>query len=91
MSGLPEASRPRLPLRTFDELVAAVGGATPFTVAGRTLPLAGCRHLIPGYYFPIVSRADLEAKLADLAAGVGPATFGADLGPPEWRSPSGWS
>ncbi|SDS74247.1 hypothetical protein SAMN04489717_3714 [Actinopolymorpha singaporensis] len=57
----------RQPLRSFDDLVAVLGSDGQLTIRGRKLLVGDCRELVPLYYFPVVSEADLTAKLADLA------------------------
>ncbi len=64
--GDPETRTGRWPVDTFDELVDALGPSTTVVVHGREVPLAQAERLVPAYYFPVVSAADLDSKLADL-------------------------
>ena len=54
------------PVDTFDELVDVLGPTTTVVVHGCEVPLAQAERLVPAYYFPVVSAADLDSKLADL-------------------------
>ena len=55
------------PLRTFDDLAAVLETVDAgLVVHGRAVTTAEARNLVPAYYFPIGSEADLLAKLADL-------------------------
>jgi hypothetical protein len=57
----------KYPISSFDDLERALGGAqATVTFRGRTLTMAEARSLVPAYYFPIGSEADLTAKMADL-------------------------
>jgi|SRR5208282_5530399 len=57
----------KYPIASFDDLSKAMGGDNgTFTFRGRTMTMAEARSLIPAYYFPIASEADLTAKMSDL-------------------------
>ncbi len=65
----------KYPIESFDELAKTMGGDhASITFRGRTLTMADARNVIPAYYFPIQSEADLLAKMADLSKGMPPAT-----------------
>ncbi|MEO7143307.1 MAG: hypothetical protein ABI165_07355 [Bryobacteraceae bacterium] len=58
----------KYPIASFDDLANTLGGENAaVTFRGRTLTMAEARSIIPAYYFPIASEADLTAKMADLA------------------------
>ena|SRR5438093_791270 len=66
------AARSTYPIASFDELVTALGGAdVSFAIRGQNAQLGEVRDLVPDYYFPIGSAADLVAKMADLAVATG--------------------
>ncbi|TCK75050.1 hypothetical protein [Acidipila rosea] len=65
----------KYPIDNFDELAKTMGGEhASITFRGRTLTMADARNVIPAYYFPIHSEADLLAKMADLSKSMPPAT-----------------
>lgn len=64
---VPSGRAFRQPLTSFDDLVAALGPETELTIRGRKVAISECREVLPPYYFPVVSEADLTAKLADIA------------------------
>jgi hypothetical protein len=64
--------RARFPIRTFDELAEALGGAdSVVTLRGRLMRVGDLRLGLPAYYFPISSEADLSGKVSDLHARAG--------------------
>jgi len=65
----------KYPIASFDDLANALGGENAsITFRGRTITMAEARSIIPAYYFPIASEADLTAKMADLAKSLPPIT-----------------
>ena len=68
-------AKSKYPIENFDALAKAMGGEqASITFRGRTLTMADARNVIPSYYFPIQSEADLMAKMADLSKGLPPAS-----------------
>jgi hypothetical protein len=66
------AERASLPIRSPDELRELLASAGPtMDLRGETMDVADAVRLVPAYYFPIGSKADLVAKLQDLAVGLG--------------------
>jgi hypothetical protein len=62
------AIRATFPIRDRAELRQLLGEDASLTVRGRVLPVNEALALLPTYYFPIGSEADLVSKFADLAA-----------------------
>lgn len=59
------SSQAKYPITSFDELVAPLGGEnTRIPAKGVELRLAEAKRVIPSTFFPIISKEDLEAKLA---------------------------
>jgi hypothetical protein len=66
-------AKAKYPITSFDDLAQALGGENgTFTFRGRTMSMAEARGIIPAYYFPIASEADLAAKIADLGKALPP-------------------
>jgi hypothetical protein len=66
-------AKAKYPIASFDDLAHALGGEDgTFTFRGRTMSMAEARGIIPAYYFPIGSEADLTAKIADLGKALPP-------------------
>jgi hypothetical protein len=64
------AARATYPIRDHAELGRLLAEGQSLTVRGRVLPADEALALIPAYYFPIGSEADLVSKLADLATDI---------------------
>lgn len=68
-------TKAKYPIASFDDLANALGGENAsITFRGRTVTMAEARSIIPAYYFPIASEADLTAKMADLGKALPPLT-----------------
>lgn len=63
------------PVNTFEALAASLGPAAFVTVRGKSVPVAEAHDLVPAYYFPVTSAADLASKLADLELELGDQDF----------------
>jgi hypothetical protein len=61
------AARATFPIRDCNELGALLANDGTLTVRGRVLVAHEALALLPTYYFPIGSEADLVSKLEDLA------------------------
>ena len=73
-------AKAKYPIASFDDLAQAFGGdGGTITFRGRTLSMAEARGIIPAYYFPIASEADLTAKMADLGKSLPPMTTAAPV------------
>jgi hypothetical protein len=64
------ATRATFPIRDHGELGRLLPEDASLTVRGRVLRADEALALLPSYYFPIGSEADLVSKLADLAASI---------------------
>jgi hypothetical protein len=80
------ATRAKFPIRDHAELGQLVTDNANLTVRGKILPLKEALTLLPNYYFPIGSEADLISKLADLAVCI-PASEQEFVG--EWQKRTG--
>jgi hypothetical protein len=68
-------AKAKYPITSFDELEKALGGEQgSITFRGRSVTMAEARSIIPAYYFPIASEADLTAKMADMGKALPPLT-----------------